>query len=69
VPTSNGPSQRSACPYLAQFRPRGREHTYELCEATGEAPLVPSRTELEELCRGDHERCPHFMAARRREAA
>ncbi len=70
MPTSNGPSQPNAsCPYFAQFRPRGRDYTYCLCEALDEEPYIPCQTELADLCQGDFARCPRFQVARRREAA
>lgn len=68
MPTPNGPFPSTACPYFARFQPSGREHTYDLCEAHGEEPFVPSRAELEELCHGDFPRCPRFQAAKAREA-
>lgn len=52
---------------MVRFRPLGREHLYELCEATGEEPLIPSQSELVDLCRGAFTRCVHFRAARIRE--
>lgn len=69
MPPANGPFQPQTCPYFARFRPSGREHTYDLCAATGEEPLNPSQAELTELCHGQFEQCPHFRAAQAREAA
>ncbi len=63
-----GSNVTNGCPYLARYRPSGREHTYDLCEATGEAPLIPTQSELAELCHGEFPRCPHFQAARGLEA-
>lgn len=64
---SNGPFLGASCPYSTRFQPRGRDHVYEVCDATGEEPLIPSRSELGELCHGDFTRCAHYQAARARD--
>ena len=64
--TPNESSCRT-CPYLAQYCPSGRAHTYHLCEATGAEPYVPSQRELVEVCRADYTQCVYFKNARDRE--
>jgi hypothetical protein len=68
VPSENGTFLASSCcPYFARFCPQGRDHTYDLCEAAGTEPFVPSQSELSELCHGEFSRCPRFQFARQRE--
>ncbi len=63
----NDPSRRPVCPYAERFRPSGRDHVYDLCHATGEGLLVPSQSELADLCHGDFATCERFRATRFRE--
>ncbi len=56
-------SSPTVCPHLARYRPEGRTHTYDLCEAPGCCPFCPSSQELARLCHGEFTHCERFLTS------